>query len=142
MEGFDAIVDAIFEGKRGYAIGCGVVLLLMIFGGITAVLTPIIGDYAPLIGLATVVLLTLIFIGIMKNNIIAKIIGGILLIIIGLGISIFIIYDFIQSIIKGQSLLSKGTWSTTYGVWVFIILATGLTMVGGGLMLMGVIKQQ
>lgn len=67
--------------------------------------------------------------------------AGILFVIIGMGVMLFIMYDFITSLIKGRSQASKGLTASNYGPLAFIILALGFALEGGGLMLLGVIKQ-
>lgn len=61
----------------------------------------------------------------------AKIFTGILLLILGVALAGFILYDFATSFIKGQSLLS-GSGGGTYGQVVFIIFMVGVALIGMG----------
>lgn len=135
------IIKEIFGEDRGMAIGCAVLSVLSLIGMIAAVLTPKIGGYALLVGVGMAGMLILIMYGVVKNNRIAKVIAGLALIIAGVGLGIFIISDFLTAVKKGQSPMSKGVESEGYLTWVVILLATGLAMVGGGLILLGVIKR-
>lgn len=130
-----------FKQFRGCFIFLGVILVLAIGGVIIALLEPKIGDYAPLAGLGGMLLAILVWIGLAKNARWAKVIAGILLSIIGLGLSVFILFDFITSFIKGESLLRNDAISASnYGQSAFIILAVGITLIAGGLYLIGWIK--
>lgn len=61
----------------------------------------------------------------------AKIFTGILLLILGVALTIFILYDFASSFIGGQGVFT-GSSGGTYGQVVFIIFMVGLALIGGG----------
>ena len=127
-----------FKQFRGCFIFLGVLLVIAIFGGLTALLEPKIGDYAPLAGLGGALLAILVWIGLAKNARWAKVIAGIPMAIGGLGISVFILWDFVTSFIKGESLLkTDAIAASSYGQSVFIILATGIALIGVGIYLIG-----
>lgn len=137
----EKIVKEIFGEDRGMAIGCAVLSVLSLIGMIAAVLTPKIGGYAPLVGVGVAGILILIMYGVVKNNRIAKVIAGLALIIAGVCLGIFIAVDFLTSLKKGQSPMSKGMEGEGYMTWVVILLASGLAMVGGGTyFLLGAVK--
>lgn len=124
---------------RGCFIFLGVIIVLAIGGGIGALTQPLIGDYSMLAALGGIAIAVLIWIGLAKRARWAKLIAGILLIIIGFGISLFILFDFGSYLFKGTSLLS-GSGGGSYGQSVFIFLMIGLSILGGGLVLVGIIK--
>ena len=141
MEDFNALIKTLFGENRISAIGCTGLLVLSLIGMIAAVLTPKIGGYAPLVGIGVAAMLILIIYGVVKNNRIAKVIAGVVLIIAGVCLGIFIVVDFLTSLKKGQSPMSKGMEGESYMTWVVIILASGLAMLGGGIyFLLGAIK--
>jgi len=141
VEDFNALIKTLFGENRISAIGCTGLLVLSLIGMIAAVLTPKIGGYAPLVGIGVAAMLILIIYGVVKNNRIAKVIAGVVLIIAGVCLGIFIVVDFLTSLKKGQSPMSKGMEGESYMTWVLIILASGLAMVGGGIyFLLGAIK--
>jgi hypothetical protein len=134
-------MDAIkkeFRPYRGCIIFLGVVILIGIFGGIISFLDPFIGAYSLLPALAVVAFAIFFWVSLGKGIRWAKTVAGILLLIIGLGISAFIIYDFVTSLLKGQSILKTSAIDAgNYGTSVFIILMIGLGIFGGGLLLLG-----
>ena len=132
MDEFNALIKTIFDEDRGMAIGCTGLSILTVIGIVAAVLTPRIGGYALLVGIGVAALLILIVYGVLKKNRISKVIAGIVLIIAGVCLGIFIVADLLTSLKKGQSPMSKGVESEGYLTWVVFLLATGLAMVGGG----------
>ena len=126
---------------RGCFIVLGVILLIALFGGVTQLTLPYLGDLAPVAGVGAMLIGILVWIGLARNARWAKVIAGVLLSILGLGVSVFIVYDFVTSLIKGESLLKTDAVSAFgYGQSVFIILAVGVAMLGGGLYLIGLWK--
>jgi len=81
----------------------------------------------------------LVWVGLAKGARWAKIIAGILLSIMWVGVALFILFDFATSLIKGHDLFS-GSAGSAYGQAVFIILFVGIAMLGGGLYLIGWLK--
>ena len=139
----DELIDMLNDGlknNRASAISCSVLLVLALVGGITALLIPRIGDTAPLVGFGAGAILTLMVIGVLKKNRIAKAIAGVLLMAIGLVMTIFILFDFATSLIKGESLMSGNQTAGNYGVTVFIIFMFGIGFFGMGLILLGLMK--
>lgn len=123
---------------RGCFIFIGVILLIGAFGGIFSALEPRLGGWAVLPALTVVASLILFWVSLAKGARWAKMIAGILLVLIGVGITVFIIYDFITSLIKGESLLRTDAISPgNYGTSAFIIFMFGLGAVGIGLLLLG-----
>jgi hypothetical protein len=134
-------MDVIKEELRPYR-GCfiflGVVLLIGIFGGTISFLDPYIGAYSLLPALAVVAFAIFFWVSLGKGTRWAKTIAGILLLIIGLGVTAFIIYDFVTALLKGQSILRTPAIDPgNYGTSAFIILMFGLGIFGGGLLLLG-----
>lgn len=130
-----------FKEFRGCFIFLGVCIVLGIFGGTTALLEPRIGGSAALVGLAGALVAVLVWIGLAKNARWAKVIAGSILLLAGLGLTGFLIFDFVTSLVKGESLLKTPAVSASgYGQSMFIMVATGIAMVGGGLMLVGWLK--
>lgn len=130
-----------FKEFRGCFIFLGVCIVLGIFGGTVALLEPKIGGYAALAGLAGALVAILVWIGLAKNARWAKVIAGTLLLIAGLGLTGFLIFDFATSLIKGESMLKTSAVSASgYGQSMFIMVAIGIAMVSGGLMLVGWLK--
>ena len=98
-----------FKQHKGTYITCGVLALLSMFGGIMAVLGPKIGDNnAALLGLGVIVFIILTSIAAAKGIRLAKVLAGILLIVIGLGATGFILYDFVGSLFTGESIMGRG----------------------------------
>jgi len=127
-----------FKPYRGCFIFLGVIFLIGIFFGISFALDPVMGWYAVFPALAVVAFAIFFWVSLAKGVRWAKTIAGILLLIIGLGLSAFIIYDFVISLLKGQSLLKTSAINAgNYGISVFIILIFGLGIFGGGLFLLG-----
>jgi hypothetical protein len=123
---------------RGCFIFLGILLLIGIFGGVVQLTLPTLGSFAFLAGFIAVLIGIMVWIGLAKGARWAKVIAGIFLSIIGLGISAFIMYDFITSLIKGQSILKTSAVSASaYGQSAFIILAIGVALLAGGLLLLG-----
>ena len=139
-------MDAIkkeFKPYRGCFIFLGIILLIAIFGGIITLLDPILDGYAVLPALAAVAFAVFFWVSLAKGLRWAKTVAGILLLIIGLGVSAFITYDFITSFVKGQSLLKTPAIDAgNYGQSVFIVLMVGLGIFGGGLLLLGWKKKE
>jgi hypothetical protein len=137
-------VDALkkeMQPYRGCFIVLGVILLIALFGGVTQLTIPYLGDWSAVAGFAATGLGILMWIGLARGARWAKIAAGIPLSIAGLGVSGFILYDFGTSLIKGQSLLrTPAVGAAAYGQSVFIILAIGIAMLGGGLYLTGLWK--
>lgn len=130
-----------YEKNKGMYLGCSVLALLSIFGGVLAVLGPKIGEgKAALLGLGLMIFVVLTVIGTVRGVRIAKIIAGIILTPIGLGIMGFIGYDFIRSLVTGESIMGRGLTGTNFGMQTFLLMATGFGIFGGGLLLLGVIK--
>ena len=130
-----------FKQHKGTNITCGVLALLSMFGGIMAVLGPKIGDNnAALLGLGVIVFIILTSIAAAKGIRLAKVIAGILLIIIGLGLTGFILYDFVSSLFTGESIMGRGLDAGNYGTQAFLLAAFGFGIFGVGLFLIGVIK--
>jgi hypothetical protein len=124
---------------RGCFIFFGVCLVLAIGGGIGALTQPLIGDYSMLAALGGIVIAVLIWIGLAKGARWAKMIAGILLIIIGLGISLLILFDFGAFLFTGTKVITHSVGGS-YGQSVFLFLMIGLGILGGGLVLVGLIK--
>lgn len=126
---------------KGTYITCGILALLSMFGGIMAVLGPKIGENkAALLGLGIIVIIILTSIGAAKGVRVAKVIAGILLLVIGLGLTGFILYDFVSSLITGESIMGRGLTAGNYGTQSFLLAAAGFGIFGLGLFLIGVIK--
>jgi hypothetical protein len=123
---------------RGCFIFLGVLLLLGIFGGVIELTLSTLGNFSFLAGIAAVLLGIAVWIGLAKGRRWAKIIAGIPVTIIGVALTIFIIYDFVTSILKGHSILKTSAISGgNYGQSAFIILAVGIALIVGGVMLIG-----
>lgn len=123
---------------RGCFIVLGVILLIALFGGVIQLTLPYLGEFSFLAGLAALSLGILVWIGLARKARWARVIAGAVLSIAGLGVSVFILYDFVTSLIKGESLLKTDAVSASgYGQSAFIILAVGVAMLGGGLYLIG-----
>ena len=130
-----------FKQFRGCFIALGVILLIGIFGGITQLTLPKLGNFAPLAGLGGMLVGILFWIGLARGVRWAKIIAGILLTLIGSAVTAFILFDFATSLIKGKSIIHNSAISASnYGQSAFIILATGIAVIFGGLVLIGWIK--
>lgn len=130
-----------FRQHKGTYITCGVLALLSMFGGIMAILGPKIGeDKAALLGLGVIVFIILIGIGVAKGARLAKVIAGILLVVIGLGATGFILFDFLTSLLKGGSIMNRGLTAENYGTQTFILAMSGFGIFGLGLFLLGVLK--
>jgi hypothetical protein len=127
-----------FKPYRGCFIFLGVIILIGIFFGIIGILEPIIGGFSVLPALAVASFAIFFWVSLAKGVRWAKTVAGILLLIIGLGLTAFILYDFVTSLIKGQSLLKTSAIDAgNYGTSVFIILIFSLGIFGGGLLLLG-----
>jgi glucan phosphoethanolaminetransferase (alkaline phosphatase superfamily) len=123
---------------RGCFIFLGILLLIGIFGGVVQLTLSTLGNFAFLAGIVALVIGIIVWIGLAKGARWAKIIAGIPLSIIGLALTIFITYDFVTSLIKGQSILNTPAVSAgAYGQSAFIFLAVGVALLGGGIMLIG-----
>ena len=123
---------------RGCFIFLGVILLIALFGGTMQLTQPYLGDWSPVAGLAAMAIGILVWIGLARGARWAKVAAGIPVSIAGLGVSVFIVYDFGTSLIKGHSLLrTPAVGAYAYGQSVFIILAIGIAMLAGGLYLVG-----
>ena len=123
---------------RGCLIFLGILILLGIFGGVVQLTLSTLGKFAFLAGIAATLIGIMVWIGLAKGARWAKTLTGILLVIIGLGVSAFIIFDFVTSLLKGQSLLKTSAIDAgNYGTSAFIILMFGLGIFGGGLLLLG-----
>lgn len=121
---------------RGCFIFLGILLLIGIFGGVVQLTLSSLGNFAFLAGIIAVLLGILVWIGLAKGARWAKVAAGIPLSLIGLAFTIFIIYDFVTSLIKGQSILKTPAVSAgAYGQSAFIFLAIGIALLGGGIML-------
>ena len=130
-----------FEQHKGTYITCGVLALLSMFGGIMAVLGPKIGEgNAALLGLGLILFIILTSIAAAKGIRLAKVIAGILLMVIGLGLTGFILYDFVGSLFTGESIMGRGLDAGNYGTQSFLLAASGFGIFGLGLFLIGVIK--
>jgi cytosine/uracil/thiamine/allantoin permease len=131
-----------FSKNRGAYITCGVLALLSFFGGVMAILGPKIGEgNAALLALGVIVfIILLIVIGSVKGVRLAKVILGVLLLVLGLGLMIFFLYDFVTSLVTGESPLNKGLTAENYGTQMFLLSAFGFGLFGLGLFLIGVIK--
>jgi hypothetical protein len=128
-----------FAEFRGCFVFIGIVLVIAIGGGIGALTQPLIGDLSVVAALGGIAIAVLIWIGLAKGARWAKMIAGILLIIIGLGVSLFILFDFGSYLITGHKMLS-GPGGDSYGQSVFLFLMIGVGLLGGGLVLVGLIK--
>jgi hypothetical protein len=123
---------------RGCFIFLGILLLIGIFGGVVQLTLSTLGNFAFLAGIVAVLIGIMVWIGLAKGARWAKVIAGIPLSIIGIALTIFIIYDFVTSLIKGQSILKTPAVSAgAYGQSAFIFLAVGVALLGGGIMLIG-----
>lgn len=123
---------------RGCFIFLGVILLILIFFGTVHALDPIIGWYSVFPAVAAVAFAIFFWVSLTKGVGWAKIIAGIVCVIIGLGITAFIIFDFVTSMIKGSSLLkTEAITGGNYGQSAFIIFMLGMGIFGGGLFLLG-----
>ena len=91
-------------------------------------------------GLGVIVFIILTSIAAAKGIRLAKVIAGILLIIIGLGVTGFILYDFVSSLFTGESIMGRGLTAGNYGTQSFLLAVFGFGMFGLGLFLIGVIK--
>jgi len=130
-----------FKQHKGTYITCGVLALLSIFGMSMAILGPKIGeDKAALLGLGVILFIILIGIGITKGARLAKVIAGILLVAIGLGLTGFILYDFIGSLFTGGSIMGRGLTAGNYGTQSFILALVGFGLFGLGLFFIGILK--
>ena len=130
-----------FSKNRGTYITCGVLALLSFFGGVMAILGSKIGEgYAALLALGVIVFVILIIVGSVKGVRLAKVILGVLLLVIGLWLMIFFLYDFVTSLLIGESRLNKGLTAENYGTQMFLLTAFGFGLFGLGLFLIGVIK--
>lgn len=130
-----------YEQHKGTFITCGVLILLSIFGMSMAILGPKIGEgKAAQIGLGVILFIILIWIGTAKGVHLAKVIAGILLIIIGLGATGFILFDFVRSLFTGENVMGRGLTAGNYGTQAFLLAAFGFGIFGLGLFLIGVIK--
>jgi len=130
-----------FSKNRGTYITCSVLALLSFFGGVMAILGPRIGEgNAALLALGVIVFVILINVGSVKGVRLAKVILGVLLLVIGLGLMIFFLYDFVTSLLIGESRLNKGLTAENYGTQMFLLTAFGFGLFGLGLFLIGVIK--
>jgi hypothetical protein len=130
-----------YEQHKGTYITCGVLALLSVFGMSMAILGPMIGENkAALLGLGVIVFIVLTWIGVAKGARMAKVIAGILLMIIGLGLTGFILYEFVTSLFKGESMMGRGLTAENYGTQSFILAAVGFGIFGLGLFLVGIIK--
>ena len=109
-----------------------------IFGGVVQLTLSTLGGFAILAGIIAVLIAIMFWIDLAKGARWAMIVAGILLSIIVLASTIFIIYDFVTSLIKWQSILKTSAIDAgNYGMSAFIILAIGIGMFGGGLFLLG-----
>ena len=130
-----------FKQHKGTYITCGVLALLSMFGGLLAVLGPKIGEgNAALLGLGVILFIILTSIGAAKGVRLAKVLAGILLIVIGLGLTGFILYDFVSSLFTGESIMGRGLTAGNYGTQSFLLAAFGFGIFGLGLFLIGVLK--
>jgi hypothetical protein len=131
-----------FSQYRGCLIFLGVLLLLGLFGGVVQLTLSTLGDFAFLAGLLAVLLGIVAWIGLAKGARWARGFAGILMSIVGLALSIFILFDFGTSLVKGHSLLHTPAVSAhSYGQSVFIILAIGVAILTGGVYLVGSLKK-
>jgi hypothetical protein len=130
-----------FKQHKGTYITCGVLALLSIFGMSMAILGPKIGeDKAALVGLGVIVSIVLIGIGAAKGARLAKVIAGILLVVIGLGVTGFILYDFVGSLFTGENIMGRGLTAGNYGTQAFLLAALGFGIFGLGLFFLGILK--
>ena len=130
-----------FKQHKGTYITCGVLALLSMFGGIMAVLGPKIGEgNAALLGLGVILFIILIGFGSAKGSRLAKTIAGILLVVIGLGVTGFILYDFIGSLFTGENIMGRGLTAGNYGTQAFLLAAFGFGIFGLGLFFLGILK--
>lgn len=130
-----------YEQHKGTFITCGVLALLSIFGMSMAILGPKIGeDKAALLGLGVIVFIVLVWIGVAKGARLAKVIAGILLMVIGLGLTGFILYDFVSFLFTGESIIGRGLTAGNYGTQSFLLAAFGFGIFGLGLFFIGVLK--
>lgn len=117
--------------------GCSLVLLGLVIMGLFGaggefLVKPNLGEqYLGPVAFTGLVLAFLVPISLSRGARWAKIFTGILLLILGVALAGFILYDFATSFIKGQSLLS-GSGGGTYGQVVFIIFAVGVALIGMG----------
>jgi len=115
---------------------------LGIFGGVVQLTLSTLGGFAILAGIIAVLIAIMFWIDLAKGARWAMIVAGILLSIIVLASKIFIIYDFVTSLIKWQSILKTSAFSAgAYGQSAFIILAVEVALLGGGVMLIGSLKK-
>lgn len=128
-----------FKQFRGCFVVLGVILVLAVGGGIGMLAEPLLGNLSGLASLGGMLIAILVWIGLAKGARWAKITAGVLLSIIGVGVALFILFDFATSLIKGHGLFS-GSAGSAYGQTVFIILFVGIAMLGGGLYLIGWLK--
>jgi hypothetical protein len=130
-----------YEQHKGTYLTCGVLALLSMFGMSMAILGPKIGgNKAALLGLGVIVFIVLISIGVAKGARLAKVIAGILLVIIGLGVTGFILFDFVTSFFIGESIMGRGLTAENYGTQTFILAVIGFGLFGLGLFLIGILK--
>jgi hypothetical protein len=128
---------------RGCFVFLGILLLLGIFGGVVQLTLSTLGDFAFLAGIVAVLIGIMVWIGLARGARWAKAIAGILMSIIGLALTIFILYDFVTSLIKGQSILKISAVSAgAYGQSAFIMFAVGVALLGGGGMLLGSLNKK
>lgn len=126
---------------RGCFIVLGVILLFGLFGVITVNGEPYLGDYSPVAGFAALAIGILLWIGLARGARWAKVVAGTLVLALGVAGTIFILYDFVTSLIKGQSLLrTPAVGASAYGQSVFIFFMIGLALILGGLYLIGAWK--
>ena len=126
---------------RGCFIALGVILLFGLFMVIAVNGEPYLGDYSPVAAFAALAIGVLMWIGLARGARWAKVVAGTLLLIVGAGATIFILYDFVTSLIEGQSLLrTPAVAAFAYGQSVFIFLMIGLALILGGLYLIGAWK--
>jgi len=131
-------IEKEFKQFRGCFIVLGVILLVALFGGVTQLTMPYLGEFAFLAGLGALAVGIMVWIGLARKARWAKVIAGAVLSIAGLGASVFILYDFVTSLVKGESPLKTGAVSAAgYGQSAFIILMVGVAMLGAGLYLIG-----
>ena len=126
-----------YEKNKGMYLGCSVLALLSLFGGVMAVLGPKIGEgNAALLGLGLMIFVVLTVIGSVRGIRIARIIAGIILTPIGLAIMGFIGYDFIRSLLTGESVMGRGLTGSNFGMQTYLLLMVGFGIFGGGVMLL------
>ena len=98
-----------------------------------AILGPKIGEgNAALLGLGIILFIILISIGTAKGVRLAKVIAGILLVIIGLGLTGFILYDFVRSLFTGENIMGRGLTAGNFGTQAFLLAALGFGIFGLG----------